>query len=150
MADLSADRLGGEMSDEDLWDVAEQVLDNTLPYEEAWHALATGVLTLLGRLVEAKTLQDEYGRDLTQWSIDYNREHDRADTLEARLAEAEKERDEYRIEADCGLRDFDALELTTDIYREALAKIRDKRPNKTFDPWAVEVADCALSDGGET
>jgi hypothetical protein len=31
-------------------DVAEQVLDGTLPYEEAWHTLATDVLSLAAEL----------------------------------------------------------------------------------------------------
>ena len=57
-----------------------------------------------------------------------------------------EERDAYRIEADCAMRDYDALEVDAGIMREALVKIAEKRPNEKFDPWAVEVARTALAD----
>jgi hypothetical protein len=66
------------------------------------------------------------------------------DARDARLAEVEREKERYRIEADCGLRDYDALELRYGHLREACEAISNKRPNKTFDPWAVEVAAAAL------
>jgi hypothetical protein len=65
-------------------------------------------------------------------------------SLRGRVEQAEREANEYRVEADRGLSDYDALELEAGIMREALEKIAAKRPNKGFDPWAVEVATEAL------
>lgn len=70
----------------------------------------------------------------------------------ARAVAAEARAEEHRIEADCAMRDFDGLELNAGIMREALERIAAKRPNQSFDPWAVEVARAALAaveDTGE-
>lgn len=65
----------------------------------------------------------------------------------ARLALAEAARgDEFRIEADCGLRDYDGLELDFGIARRALEQIAEGRPNRTFDPWSRDLARSALSE----
>jgi hypothetical protein len=49
-----------------------------------------------------------------------------------------------RIEADCAMRDYDALELDAGIMLEALLAIERGRPNKGFDPWAQQEARYAL------
>lgn len=69
--------------------------------------------------------------------------------VHCQLAESRAEANRYRIEADCALRDFDGLELDAGIMREALEKIAAKRPNHSFDPWAVEVASAALGQTKE-
>ena len=44
-------------------------------------------------------------------------------TLETPLIEVGSGADDYRVEADCAMRDYDALELDAGIMREALEKI---------------------------
>jgi hypothetical protein len=43
------------------------------------------------------------------------------------------------------MRDYDALELATSRLRDTLQQIADGRPNKTFDPWARDLARAALA-----
>jgi len=52
--------------------------------------------------------------------------------------------DRYRIEADCGLRDYDALEVDAGIMFAALETIAIGRRNELFDPWARQAAKDAL------
>jgi hypothetical protein len=54
----------------------------------------------------------------------------RAEKAEAALAHVTEEREQYRIEADCGLRDYDALELKFGILETALQEIADARGNQ--------------------
>jgi hypothetical protein len=72
---------------------------------------------------------------------------DDALALAQALEDAEAKRDrlreqvnQYRIEADRALRDYDGLELDAGLMGEALSKIAEGRPNERFDPWARELA----------
>lgn len=58
----------------------------------------------------------------------------------------EVERDLYRIEADCAMRDYDHLEVDAGIMVRALRAIAEGRPNRVFDPWAKETAKSALAE----
>ena len=51
---------------------------------------------------------------------------------------------EYRIEADCAMRDYDGLELDAGVMHKALTEIAEGRRNQAFDPWARETAQAAL------
>lgn len=62
----------------------------------------------------------------------------------------EAERDAYRIESDCGLRDYDGLEVEAGELRDVLQQIAEGRPNKTFDPWARGLAREALAHAAFT
>jgi hypothetical protein len=66
------------------------------------------------------------------------------------LASVQAERDRYRIESDCGMRDFDALELRAGIMRFALERIANPRANMPFDPWARDMARDALASERDT
>jgi hypothetical protein len=46
-----------------LRDYAEQTLDATLPYEETWHTLATGVLALIDVAEAAHVVTTEHAAD---------------------------------------------------------------------------------------
>ena len=52
---------------------------------------------------------------------------------------------DYRIEADKAMRDYDALELDAGVMYEALLRIAALRPNKAFDPWARAIAEEAIA-----
>lgn len=67
-----------------------------------------------------------------------------ATALRARIRQLERERDGFRIEADCAMRDYDSLELAAGELKDGLEKIARGRPNRTFDPWAKEVVEAAL------
>jgi hypothetical protein len=56
---------------------------------------------------------------------------------------------EHRIEADKCESEYDALLMDACALYKALASIRAKRPNKSFDPWAVGVATEALRSVSE-
>lgn len=57
--------------------------------------------------------------------------------------------EDYRIEADRLLGEYDDLEVDAGIMLEALAAIAAGRPNKRFDPWAKELARDALANVSE-
>jgi hypothetical protein len=59
------------------------------------------------------------------------------------------ERDAYRIEADCAMRDHDGLMVAAEVMYDALRQIAEARPNKAFDPWARELAQAALAQVSE-
>src|SRR6266496_525414 len=59
-------------------------------------------------------------------------QRDEIKALRARVAALTQEKEQFRIEADCGLRDYDALELAAGLMREALQKIADGRANRAF------------------
>ncbi len=56
-----------------------------------------------------------------------------------------RDAESYRVEADCAMRDYDALELEAGILRDALSQIAEGRRNEMFDPWARETAKNALA-----
>jgi hypothetical protein len=62
----------------------------------------------------------------------------------AERSAAATDAERYRIEADRCMSDYDALEVDALIMAEALDKIETGRRNRTFDPWAQEVARDAL------
>ncbi len=64
----------------------------------------------------------------------------------ARASAAEHDRDSYRIEADCAMRDYDDLELRFGQATESLQQIADRRPNRVFDPWASKLARNTLAE----
>jgi len=69
--------------------------------------------------------------------------------LSGLVAELEAKANEYRIEADCGLRDYDGLEVDAGTMVRALVSIAEPRPNKPFDPWTRDVAREALANVSE-
>jgi hypothetical protein len=90
-------------------------------------------------------LTDEAQVALDILLVRYGAERAGRKAVEARLAEAEKVCDaKIREWQDFYWPLIEACKVERDRYRAVLGQIAKKRPNKTFDPWAVEVARAAL------
>lgn len=64
--------------------------------------------------------------------------------VHCQLAEAKAEANRYRIEADKGEQEYDALVVDVGILLGAVKAIAERRPNQPFDPWAAGVCQDAL------
>jgi len=54
--------------------------------------------------------------------------------------------EQYRIEADQAISEYDDLEVDALLMFRALTKIANPRPNHRFDPWAQKVAQEAIAE----
>jgi hypothetical protein len=107
----------------------------TPPSQEPVSATAEAVERVRHALEDAiETFPD------TKWFEAYYESPAALVTLAAALERAERERDEFRIEADQGLTEYDGLELSFGIVGDALQQIATGRRNERFDPWAQKLA----------